>query len=282
MANEMTADDAGFRSRFRSATHVRRTSSYQQRSQDAFVISDIRSGENVRLKSLQKPDNTIDHLIVYPEPDDAPQLYLGTFEVAQPEPIPEISVRKAFEFQRPRRQSDWLRNSSADRGTDPNQAQHIQPEVLQQRITGRFQQQFQNNQQPSDQQPKKSRIRFSQSQVLMAMAASVFIIGVGVSLIQFKAARQVSAQALSVSQHIDKATAVASSDGQPSTNDTPSTTPVTPKAVNAYSVAPDLPRYITISRINVHARVLQVGVTTDGSLATPSNVYDTAWYTGSA
>jgi sortase (surface protein transpeptidase) len=28
--------------------------------------------------------------------------------------------------------------------------------------------------------------------------------------------------------------------------------------------------------------VLQVGVTTSGALATPSNVFDTAWYTGSA
>jgi LPXTG-site transpeptidase (sortase) family protein len=47
-------------------------------------------------------------------------------------------------------------------------------------------------------------------------------------------------------------------------------------------VAPDLPRYIKIPKLGVNARILQAGVTSSGALGTPSNVYDAAWYTGSA
>ena len=50
----------------------------------------------------------------------------------------------------------------------------------------------------------------------------------------------------------------------------------------AYTVAPDLPRYISIPRLGVHARVTAVGMLSDGSLKAPGNVYDTGWYTKSA
>ena len=47
-------------------------------------------------------------------------------------------------------------------------------------------------------------------------------------------------------------------------------------------MAPNLPRYLKIPKLGVDARVLQVGVTKTGALGTPNNVFDTAWYTGSA
>lgn len=62
----------------------------------------------------------------------------------------------------------------------------------------------------------------------------------------------------------------------------PSQTKPTPAAIKNYQVAPNLPRYITIPAIGVHARVLQVGVLANGALGTPPDIYDTAWYTGSA
>jgi len=47
-------------------------------------------------------------------------------------------------------------------------------------------------------------------------------------------------------------------------------------------VAPGMPRYIIIPKLSVKARVLSVGLTKDGAVGTPTNVYDTAWYNGSA
>lgn len=125
--------------------------------------------------------------------------------------------------------------------------------------------------------------RLSQPQIVMVMAACVFLVGMGVSVMGFYTNRQASAQALSVNKQVDAAAATAKPDNgtTSSTPDTPSTTPVKSSAVHSYTVAPDLPRYITILSIGVHARVLQVGVTADGALGTPANVFDTAWYTGS-
>lgn len=53
--------------------------------------------------------------------------------------------------------------------------------------------------------------------------------------------------------------------------------------VNAYNVAPDLPKYISIPAIGIaKARVVRLGVMKDGAIATPDNIYDTGWYSGSA
>ncbi|HEU4966488.1 MAG TPA: class F sortase [Candidatus Saccharimonadales bacterium] len=53
--------------------------------------------------------------------------------------------------------------------------------------------------------------------------------------------------------------------------------------VNAYSVAPDLPKYISIPAIGVaKARVVRLGVMKDSAIATPDNIFDTGWYSGSA
>lgn len=55
-----------------------------------------------------------------------------------------------------------------------------------------------------------------------------------------------------------------------------------PSVVAAYSVAPNLPKYLMITSIGVDARVFAVGLTTNGVIGTPDNVFDTAWYDGSA
>jgi hypothetical protein len=71
-------------------------------------------------------------------------------------------------------------------------------------------------------------------------------------------------------------------------NSTKNLTPVlstvkpTTNALADYVVAPNLPRYIIIPKLNVDARVLSVGVNANGALGTPDNVYDTAWYNESA
>lgn len=53
--------------------------------------------------------------------------------------------------------------------------------------------------------------------------------------------------------------------------------------VDTYSVAPYLPKYISIPAIGIaKARVVRLGVMKDGAIATPDNIFDTGWYGGSA
>ena len=50
-----------------------------------------------------------------------------------------------------------------------------------------------------------------------------------------------------------------------------------------YTVAPDLPRYLTIEKLGIHnARVLPMGINDKGELDTPRNIFDVGWYTSSS
>lgn len=50
-----------------------------------------------------------------------------------------------------------------------------------------------------------------------------------------------------------------------------------------YQVPPDMPRFLTIKSLGVtNARVLALGTTGDGAVATPASVYDVGWFDGSA
>ena len=60
------------------------------------------------------------------------------------------------------------------------------------------------------------------------------------------------------------------------------TTKVEPDDLSSYSVALDAPRIITIPKLNIEARVRGMGVNTDQSIQSPTNIYDAGWYTGSA
>jgi LPXTG-site transpeptidase (sortase) family protein len=59
------------------------------------------------------------------------------------------------------------------------------------------------------------------------------------------------------------------------------TTPLPAGTLAKYQVAPDLPRALYISKLNIAARVLPMGVNTDGSMQAPVNIFDSGWYTGS-
>ena len=58
-------------------------------------------------------------------------------------------------------------------------------------------------------------------------------------------------------------------------------TKVSNDAIAKYKVAADLPRVITIEKLGVKARVLQMNVNSDGSMQSPINIFDAGWYTGS-
>ena len=59
-------------------------------------------------------------------------------------------------------------------------------------------------------------------------------------------------------------------------------TDVSDEDKSEYIVAANKPRYLTIEKLDIHnARILEVGVTKEGALDTPMNIFDAAWYTGS-
>lgn len=56
-----------------------------------------------------------------------------------------------------------------------------------------------------------------------------------------------------------------------------------PKEIAAYTVAPDLPKYVSIPAIKVDTvRVMQLGLTKNRSIASPANIFDAGWYKESA
>ena len=56
----------------------------------------------------------------------------------------------------------------------------------------------------------------------------------------------------------------------------------TEQEVREYTVAPDRPRYLSVSKIGVNkARILPMGVNASGELDTPRNIFDVGWYEAS-
>jgi sortase (surface protein transpeptidase) len=116
-----------------------------------------------------------------------------------------------------------------------------------------------------------------QQRALTGLASFVFVAGVGISLVQFHANQlgKLGAAQASVAGAIAATTTNSDSTA-------PSTAPITADTLRSYHVAPDAARYIRIGKLGVLARVLQVGTTKSGALATPNNVFDAAWYKDSA
>jgi len=52
--------------------------------------------------------------------------------------------------------------------------------------------------------------------------------------------------------------------------------------IQNYTVAPSMPRTITINKAHIQARVLPMDVNPDNSVQAPVNIFDAGWYTGSA
>jgi sortase (surface protein transpeptidase) len=113
--------------------------------------------------------------------------------------------------------------------------------------------------------------------VMTTMAIFIFAFGLLVSLQTIQTNHNAAAQVSALSKQVDKQAA-----GNNQNSSMPSTTKPSAHAISSYVVAPDLARYLKIPKLGVNARVMQTGVTKTGALGTPSNVYDTAWYTGSA
>jgi sortase (surface protein transpeptidase) len=110
--------------------------------------------------------------------------------------------------------------------------------------------------------------------LLTSMAILLFASGLLVVFSALRTNHTVKAQVkqLADQQESDDGT---QSDGIPSEDDPP-------KNVGSYSVAPDLPKLLTIDKLGVNARVIRLGVNPSNVLKAPSNIFDVGWYEGSA
>ena len=60
-------------------------------------------------------------------------------------------------------------------------------------------------------------------------------------------------------------------------------TEVTDDERSQYTVAAELPRFLTVEKLGIYnARILSMGVTDDGAMDVPNNIFDVGWYVGSA
>lgn len=52
--------------------------------------------------------------------------------------------------------------------------------------------------------------------------------------------------------------------------------------INSYAVAPELPRILSIDKLDLRARILPMSLNADGAIQAPININDSGWYTGSS
>ena len=128
-----------------------------------------------------------------------------------------------------------------------------------------------------------SRIQTSNPRSILgsAMAMLLIIGGIVALLSSAHSNRIVTMQVQALSEKSENASD--DSSGQSSSGDVPSEDPVPDSVISSYSVAPDVPKYISIPKIKISkTRILRMGIDNGGSIKTPRNVWDTGWYEGSS
>lgn len=107
--------------------------------------------------------------------------------------------------------------------------------------------------------------------LMTAMAIMLFSVGVFAVVSSLRTDKTVRAQVEQLAKTNDEE---GMTDGLPSEDNPPN--------VNSHTVAPDLPRFLSIDKLNVKARVRQLGVGANNVMKAPSNIYDVGWYEGSS
>lgn len=122
--------------------------------------------------------------------------------------------------------------------------------------------------------PKKSkRLRFPR--MMYASAAMIVAVGGLLAYQAFMANTAVDIQIKKIQN--------ASADSTGGSSSLPTDEkPTDPNYLQNYKVAPTLPQLLTIKKIGVNARILQVGVNKDNQMEVPKTAYDVAWYNGSS
>jgi len=106
--------------------------------------------------------------------------------------------------------------------------------------------------------------------LLVGMSVVIFLFGITVLFFQLKTNKNITAQA----QQMSSARAGSGSVTPPDET--------APSNIRSYSVPPGDPRFITIPKLSVEARVVKKNVDSNGQLGTPNNIFDTGWYQKSA
>ena len=138
--------------------------------------------------------------------------------------------------------------------------------------------------QASSQELPQNKTKSSNSQkLLVGMALIVFATGMLVSIDTFMTNKIAKTQVAALSQK--EATATPAHKAESSvTADVivPNETKPTENSIAMHQTPPEAPKYITINKLQVKARVKEAGVTKKGELAVPYNIYDAGWYNASA
>lgn len=129
---------------------------------------------------------------------------------------------------------------------------------------------------PKHSRKEKKRVRTKAGTVMFAMAITLFMFGTAVAALGLKTNKHVEAQVTQVAKTVSTQNASTAADTPPDEQKP------TAKSYSVYQVPADHPRYISIPKLRVDARVLALGTKSDDELMTPSNIYDTGWYQGSA
>lgn len=120
---------------------------------------------------------------------------------------------------------------------------------------------------------KQRHKKISSPIVLYAMAAMLFVAGGYVVFSSLRANDHVKAQV----KQLQSAAQTSDDAGDAPTSEKPSVA-----AVNGYTVAPSLARYLDIPKLGVHARVRPLGIKNNNTLKAPTNGYDVGWYDASS
>lgn len=121
--------------------------------------------------------------------------------------------------------------------------------------------------------------RLKRHRILYMLAIGLFIFGGYIAFDGWRANQQVAAQV----EQLQKQTRQAEgSVVETASAVIPSTEKPTETAVRNYAVAPNMPRYIDVPKLGVHARVLSMSVDRNNELLAPTNVHNAGWYNASA
>ena len=118
--------------------------------------------------------------------------------------------------------------------------------------------------------------------IIMSAVAVFLVVGGLVALFSsVRSSRLVTMQVQALSEKSSQSEDFSS--GQGTAADVPSEDIVPESVISGYSVAPDLPRYISIPKLKItRTRVLRMGLDKEEAIKTPRNVWDTGWYDGSS
>jgi sortase (surface protein transpeptidase) len=128
---------------------------------------------------------------------------------------------------------------------------------------------------------KKTKPKYSLRTIVINSAAGfVFLTGVATSIYGWHINKAVATQATTLAAQ----TTNAKDDSPLNEGDVPSEDLGTDysQLLANHRVAANEPKIITIPKLNVKSRILNIGLTDSGAIQTPNNVFDTGWYNKSA